>query len=259
VSADPRFGGLAAIGLSGAARGFDTARMDPFTQAPRPDWFEDLTGEVVLAFEVLGARTPGWADPHAGGQPRDEEYSRCLDPGKYGILQARVEAWEQVLTTRRIATIRDTPPTAEVWIGALRGADEWLRVQRLDSTVAGGLSLVVATTRVDGASFGFDLGIADDAGDPVYLYSVPDCGCDACDTGSADLLETLDGWILAVARGGVLHARGDDGQATRTIDGWQSQSRARESRTSHVVDVSWLDDSRPVPEEVRRWRGRPWL
>lgn len=184
--------------------------MHAFTRAPRPDWFDDLSGEVETAFEVVGASTPGWADP-------------------------------------------------EAWIGALRGADDWLRVQRLDPAVAGGLSLVVATTMAYGASFGFDLGIADDARGPVYLDSVPDCGCDACDLGSADLLETLDGWILTVARGGVLHARGDDGQATRTIDGWQSQSRGTHDRTSHVVDVSWLDDSRPVPEEVRRWRGQPWL
>jgi hypothetical protein len=233
--------------------------VDTFTQTARPDWFDDLSGEVDLAFEVLGASTPGWADPHADREPRDEEYSRCLDPGKYRILQTRIDAWAQVLTALGIATIRDTLPAAGVWIGAMRGADDWLRVQRLDPTVAGGLSLVVATTMAYGASFGFDLGVADDAGGPVYLDSVPDCGCDACDLGSADLLETLDGWILTVARGGILHARGDDGQATRTVDGWQSQSRDIQSHTGHVVDVSWLDDSRPVPEEVRRWWGEPWL
>jgi hypothetical protein len=233
--------------------------VDTFTETLRPDWFDDLSGEVDLAFEVLGASTPGWADPHADREPRDEEYSRCLDPGKYRILQARIDAWAQVLTALGIATIRDTPPAAEVWIGALRGADDWLRVQRLDPTVAGGLSLVVATTMAYGASFGFDLGVADDAGDPVYLDSLPDCGCNACDLGSADLLETLDGRILTVSREGILHARSEDGQATRTIDGWQSQSRDNQSRTGHVVDVSWLDDSRQVPEEVRRWWGKPWL
>jgi len=45
---------------------------------------------VEDAFAETGVATPGWDDPHVGpdGQEldvREEEYSRCLDPGKYRI------------------------------------------------------------------------------------------------------------------------------------------------------------------------------
>ena len=140
--------------------------------------------------------------PPPDREPSEEEYSRCLDPGKYRILDARVEAWAQVLSERDIATSHDTAPPDQAWTGARRGPEQMLRVRRLDPVVIGGLSLLLATTTVDDAPFGLDVGVVGPASDPVFLDTLPDCGCDACDSGSADLLETLDGWVLAVARRG---------------------------------------------------------
>ena len=62
----------------------------------------DLLADVERTFAVTGADTPPWPDPHLGpdGQDlpvREEEYSRCLDPGKHRILAARADAWAQVL------------------------------------------------------------------------------------------------------------------------------------------------------------------
>lgn len=41
---------------------------------------------------------PTWPDPHHGGAaPRDDEYSRLTDPGRYRIVHARARAWAAVL------------------------------------------------------------------------------------------------------------------------------------------------------------------
>src|SRR5699024_2075680 len=65
----------------------------------------DLLADVEHAFAVTGADTPPWPDPHLGPGGRDvpvreEEYSRCLDPGKYRIVVTRAEAWAPDLPVR---------------------------------------------------------------------------------------------------------------------------------------------------------------
>ena len=206
---------------------------------------------VDRAFEATGAATPGWPDPHPDRDPSEAEYSRCLDPGKYQILPARAQARAQVLTSRGMATVSNHLPTS--WEGAVRGPDGLRLVRRLTPTRAGGLSVLLGETLVDGQPFGIDVGLSgsDDVA-PVLLDTVPDCGCDACDSGSDDLLAVLDGWILAVARGGVVHARSASARASRTLDGWQASGE--EGRTFET----WLDGSVPAPEGVRRWVGEPW-
>ena len=51
-------------------------------------------------------------------------------------------------------------------------------------------------------------------GEPTeVLDRQPDCGCDACDTGSADLLGTLDDAFVLALSGGVYTVReGDEGR-----------------------------------------------
>lgn len=221
--------------------------MNDFRPPTRPAWFDVLLAGVDQAFEATGADTPGWPNPHPDRSPLDEEYSRVSDPGKYHILDARVDAWVQVLAEADLAETREVP--AELWIAALRPPAELLRVRRIKPVRPGGLTLLFATTLVDGAPFGLDVGIAVGGSRPVFLEPVPTCGCDACDSGSADLLGTLDGWVLAVARGGVLHARSGESYATRTLDGWETAGGRHES---------WLDESSAVPDGVERWVGTPW-
>jgi hypothetical protein len=213
----------------------------------RPAWFDVLLASVDRAFETTGVDTRGWPDPHPDRVPLDEEYSRVSDPGRYRILDARVDAWVRILTEAGLAETHEGP--ARPWIGALRPPAELRRVRRIAPTRPGGLTLLCATTLVDAAPFGLDIGIAAGVGRPVLLGSVPGCGCDACDSGSADLLATLDGWVLAVARGGVLHARARHSSATRTLDGWQATGGRQES---------WLDESSAIPAGVERWIGAPW-
>ena len=86
----------------------------------------------------------------------------------------------------------------------------------------------------------------------VLLEAVPDCGCDHCDHcdhGSDGELERLDGVVLTVARGGVVHASDGEASTTAGLTGWSAVDHA---------PVEWLDPGLPVPESVRRWSGAPW-
>lgn len=166
---------------------------------------------------------------------------------KYRILGSRVDAWVTVICERGIAGSREV--SAELWLGGHRPPDQHERVRRLEPVAVDGLQLLLATTLVDGQPFGLDVGICSDDERPVLLAMVPDCGCDACDSGSADLLADLDGWVYTVARGGVVHARRGEHTATRTRDGLASANRG---------DASRLDEPSPAPADAQRWLGAPW-
>ncbi len=86
---------------------------------------------------------------------RPEEYSRCLDPGKYRILDRRIEAWAQVLRDRGIADAGDLPLGGPPWRGA-SPLDEFHHFQRIAPTEPDGLVLHFAHTIVDGAPFGLE-------------------------------------------------------------------------------------------------------
>ena len=234
---------------AGSAAEDDDDAVSPLS-APHPAWFDDLLTGVGQAFEVTGAETPGWSDPHPDRNPSAAEYSRCLDPAKYRILQTRIDAWVRVLVSRGTATSDTVSPTA--WTGAVRRPDGWRRVRRLAPLRAGSLGVLLGETVVDGEPFGIDVGMFDPSdASQVFLDTIPDCGCDACDSGSDDLLAVLDGWILSVARGGVVHARSASSYVSRTIDGWQGAGDERALET-------WLDEDVTVPPGVRRWVGEPW-
>ncbi|WP_420879610.1 DUF6226 family protein [Rhodococcus sp. (in: high G+C Gram-positive bacteria)] len=58
------------------------------------------------------------------------------------------------------------------------------------------------------------------AGDPaVCLAEIPDCGCDACDRGSAELLREMDWWVLAVVDGSLQVDVAADGASIRSSFG----------------------------------------
>jgi len=47
-----------------------------------------------------------------------------------------------------------------------------------------------------------DAGVSLGVGDPaVLVLAAPDCGCDACDSGSQDALDELDEYMLSVVTG----------------------------------------------------------
>ena len=224
--------------------------------AEPPPWSADLVAEVDRAFAVVGAATPGWPDPHPDRAPLEEEYSRVLDQGKYRILDTRVEAWVQVLAGRGLASTQDLPALEQDWLGTVREPSHLARVRAVRPARPGGLTLLLATTLVNEAPFGLDVAVADSSGQAVFMDAVPGCGCDACDSGSAELLETVDDWVLTVARGGVVHARDFGGHITRMFSGWSAQG---DNLRPGWEGDRWLDESVEVPDGVRRWIGAPWL
>ncbi len=215
---------------------------------PTPPWAAPLLAAVDRAFLRTGAATPGWPDPHRGAAPRPEEYSRVTEVGKYRILDARLEAWVEVLADADVATTADV--AARAWPGARRPPEHYARVRLVEPVAQGGLSLLAGNNLVDGEPFGLDLGIASDREGLVFLAGLPGCGCDACDDGSDALLDEMDGWMLTVARGGVVHARRGDDWATRIGSGSERANRG---------SLAWLDEAIAAPDGVRRWTGAPWL
>lgn len=149
-----------------------------------------------------------------------------------------------------VADTREESP--DQWPGFLgsRGPEPVARVRLLEPVRARALTLIVTSTLVDGLPFGLEIGASNSNAPAVLLEAVPDCGCDACDTGSADLLESLDNCLFAVARGGVVHARDDRSMVTRKADGWKGSGL--------VSNEHWLDEDQDLPAGVQRWQGLSW-
>ena len=59
--------------------------------------------------------------------------------------------------------------------------------------------LVIARGRIESVD---DAALTIGVGEPaVIVESIPDCGCDACDSGSQDALDQLDEYLLAIVSG----------------------------------------------------------
>ncbi len=80
-----------------------------------PTAFAGLRAEVESLFHSVGPRSWLASRPAAQG-PAVEEYSRCLDPGKYLITQQRATAWSSALVDSGVAiSNRMGPRTLGHW------------------------------------------------------------------------------------------------------------------------------------------------
>ncbi|WP_341854590.1 DUF6226 family protein [Brachybacterium sp. GPGPB12] len=205
------------------------------------------------AFEVTGADTPPWPDPHLGpdGEDtpvREEEYSRRLDPGKHRILAARAEAWAQVLVAKGWAEREEIADGAAL----LWRAESGLPLHRAMVSRPhrrGASPLLLVRTAPDEEDGHHDLTTAD-ARAPRHRRrprrptaarrDAPFCGCDACDSGSRDLLERLDEAILSIV----------DGSYEALIS-----PHGRRERTSFHASSGWSVDQPAVPAHLT---AGPW-
>lgn len=204
-----------------------------------------LCGAVAEAFAKTGARTPPWQDPHAERQePIEEEYSRCLDPGKYRIVGTRADAWVHALTGLGLAVADEVGDRVAPWRDG-PGTDLH-RAILLRPVRARAVPLLLGFHDLQGAP---NAVVVIGAGEPaVLVVSLPECGCDACDDGSDRLLEELDRHVLAVVSGELVHVTTRQGTVFTTGSGWSAQGRfagapaieallreAAEGRSRHFV------------------------
>ena len=153
----------------------------------------ELIASVDAAFVETGRGLAGWEDPHPDRVPLVEEYSRLTNPQKWRILGARAEAWLKALAAAGLVEI--DPDAAVVW-EEQPGVDV-VRVERALPLGFGVIPLIFGWTR-----FGEASGVVIGVGNPtVVVEVVPDCGCDACDSGSQDALDELDEYVLGVVTG----------------------------------------------------------
>lgn len=96
-------------------------------------------------------------------------------------------------------------------------------------------------------------------GRPQVLAEVPGCGCDACDSGSAWLLEDLDEWALSVVDGSLV-VDPSAPLTVRTSFGGQGTGGGgtRRSPVQHVIVAGpWSPGWTPMP--VHTYTGMPAL
>ena len=187
-----------------------------------------LSAAVEEAFERTARGLVRWDDPHPPPDRvvADEEYSRVTDPGRWRIIGARVDAWLDVLVADgRVTVDRDVPVR---WVEAARTVVA--RLDRVQPVVPGGLALIVGRSRIgDVADAGVTLGVGDPA---AFVHAVPDCGCDACDSGSADVIDEIDMWLGGIVDGSFRHLSGPLGTITVITDGVRRASGRYELPTS---------------------------
>jgi hypothetical protein len=210
-----------------------------------------LLAAVDGAFAQTGAGAAPWPDPHPDrSSVPDEAYSRLTNPAKWRILGARTDAWLVALVGARLAIVE--PDATVTW--KAQPAPVISRAERVVPRAAGALELVIAHSRLGDVD---DAGVGLGVGDPVECVEwFPDCGCDACDSGSQNELEHLDAHLVAIVSGAF--RRLSDGRRDITVlgdDTWSATGFGPTPRPSRQVEsvlanpvgwteitgTSWLD------------------
>lgn len=194
-----------AAGLQGRKRRCGAAALcDDVTVPSLPELLE----RVDVAFERTSEGLRAWPDPHPDRSASDDEYSRVTDPAKWRIVGARADAWVDALVGAGLASIPTDP--AVDW--AEPPGTAITRTTFVTPYAPDALPLVVARSRIESVD---DAGVTLGVGAPAALLVwVPDCGCDACDSGSQDALDELDEYIAAVVSGEFRRLRRGDRSVT---------------------------------------------
>ena len=205
----------------------------------------DLEQVVDEAFALTARGLSHWPDPHRDRRsPLDEEYSRVLDPAKWRIVPARAEAWCDAAVEVGVATLeRDVAVRRAKAIGV-----RYCRTDRLVPHVAGGLPLVLAYSAFEGEVIN---AVEISIGDPAVVVGLsPDCGCDACDSGSQNELDHLDEQIRMVVLGQVRHLSDGDRTIVSYANGWHGTG---------ALDRGEIEKALADPAGWEEVSGRSWI
>lgn len=221
---------------------------------------DELRAQVAVDYDRLGL--PTWPDPHVGmDSPPEQEYSRVTDPARYAIVYARARMWADVLGGLPGV---DVEPLAPAPLDAEGHFGSFDRGVRITSARPGALPLLLLErdAPLNGA----------EGSQPVLHISVerpdmsvgrlPDCGCDACDRGSDDLLDAIDRWVGEVVGGPMVVLRGPGWHARWHPDGGESGGVGRGPDHARLMELCRrLADGQDVrlPERSEAFVGGPWF
>lgn len=219
---------------------------------------EELQAQV--AARCAERNLPTWPPPRpVEEQPREEEYSRVTDPARYRIVHERARAWAQVLTGLPGVRAESMPP-APLDADGHRGRFD--RGVRLTCDRPGTLPLLLLEREAmieEGILAVLHLAVSEPT---VELVTQPDCGCDACDSGSEDLLEAIDEAIRHVVTGPLVILQRPRWSAQWHPDGSSSGGSGRGPDHEKVMELCRRlaagEDVR-LPRRTRAFVGRSWL
>ena len=204
LATSPEHHGVTAVGFGLAHGAGSWQDLDGLYVSTSPD-VRSHRGHVLLPTveEHFADRDPAlatWPAPHPERAPLEEEYSRCLDPGKYRIIAARARAWTAALAERGIAEVSDTDGTLTITPHAPDTLPVQVRFTGFDGVDDSGVQIVAT-------------------GSGATITQLPVCGCDACDDGSVPLLRrsTTPSCLID---GGVLHIADRRGRTVTTTGRW---------------------------------------
>lgn len=175
-----------------------------------------LRALVEQRYALLDA--PTWPSAYDWDEswPPSEAYSRVTDPERYRVVHLRARVWADVLAELLDVRVEPIEPHGE----PARTYRHVTGGSRLVPSAPGARPLLLVEAEVPHEEHAplpvLDV-VLDRPGFEVAGW--PDCGCDACDTGSADLLEALDESVLAVVAGPYAMLRGNGWTAEWHPDG----------------------------------------
>ena len=202
---------------------------------------DDLIEAVERAFERSSGDLPSWLDPHPDRQPDDSEYSRVTNAERYRIVGARADAWAAAVIQLGLAVTHDRVDWAEP------PQTDFRRPFIIVPNVVAALPVVIARHRLgDCDDAGLTLGLGSPALPVAFL---PDCGCDACDSGSQDLIDVVDQYFHAIITG----------RYRRLSKGDQVIEVVGNNRSSSNIGWRRADAVLAHPEDWADLTGTSWL
>lgn len=199
--------------------------------------------EVTRRFDAHPSGGTRWYDPHEHRDISDEEYSRVSEPERYAVVGARARSWIDALKALELGTAQnvEAPP----W--AYGPADA--RAVLVTPVTANALPVLIVLGSTEGTEDAVALGVGDPA---VLIGTEPFCGCDACDSGSDNLLSAIDDLFTGIIDGSFLYAEGKDWKLIVGVNGWSA---------SGSQDFDSLIDKARAGTSIGRLMitGDPWL
>jgi hypothetical protein len=219
----------------------------------------ELQERVTARFDDLDL--PSWPDPHPGRvAPLEEEYSRVTDPERYRVVHARAGVWAAVLEDALGVRSDRLLPASRVG----DGQEAFDRGVRLVPRPAGALPLLLLERDVPVQAGDATLAVLHIGVDrpDVVVEMQPDCGCDACDSGSGDLLEAVDATIRHVVGGPFVvlrahkwSAQWHPGGGSASGDGHGPDFRELMELCRRLAEGETVD----LPRGTEALVGRSWL